>query len=127
MRNSVKFFLGGVVAATLIFVAFAFTAKQTENKEYLVIRLVETNEKNVEPIVQICDKEGNTKVLYDVLTTGSLGLDVRGNNTEYISELLNKYSAQGYNLSSTSVTSFNHNVNEFASTTYLITTFILEK
>ena len=120
MRNSIKFFLGGVVAATLIFVAFAFTAKQTENKEYLVIRLVEARSDFIVPLVQICDGKGNLISENKSLVNGAHGLDKDGMNTKSIALLLNEYSAKGYSLNSTSVSSFQDGFK-------LVTTFILEK
>lgn len=56
MKNSIKFFLSGTLAATLIFFVFAFTAKQNTNKKYLTIRVVEANAGYVNQMIQITDE-----------------------------------------------------------------------
>jgi hypothetical protein len=119
MKKSVKFFLGGIVAATLIFGALAFTTKQTENKEYVMVRVVETAEGMfAKPVIQICDNIGQLEIR-NVLVKGKYnGIDSDGKNTIQITKLINEFSAKGYKVSS---------LNNSFGTAHLVTTIIFEK
>ncbi len=122
MKNSVKFFLGGIVAATLIFAAFAFTTKQTENKEYVIVRIMEVVKGPIpgKPTIQICDEKGNYSVL-DIIEEGKkYCIDNEGKNTTAIAKLINEYGAKGY-----SMKSYNNSLG--GSALYSLTTIIFEK
>lgn len=132
MKTSIKFFLSGITATTLIFIAFAFTPKQNANKKYLTIRVVEGNASYVNQMIQVTDEEGELEIVRGEIVKGCYGLDVQGTNTKHINDLLNKYAAEGFRLVSTSVAALNHENTKSETLNgkgekLLITTLIFEK
>lgn len=119
MKNTVKFFLGGAVAAALIMGVFAFTNKQNENKGYVFVRVIE-NAGGLfgSPHIQICDENG--KYVKDgALETGKYGgVDSDGKNTVSITNLINGYAQKGYSVKS---------INQNSTGNYSITTILFEK
>jgi hypothetical protein len=132
MKISTKYFFSGIAAAVLVFLAFAFTTKQNNISKYLTIRVVEGNAKYVNQMIQVTNEKGELEILRNVIIRGSYGLDVKGNNTKNINDLLNEYAAKGYHLASTSVAALNHENNKSKTLNgkgekLLITTLILER
>lgn len=126
MKNSVKFFLGGIAVAILIFAAFAFTTKQTENKEYLVIRIEENALSNL-VIVQICDKNGRVNYSEEKVSKIKRGIfdDTNAVHTAKFSVLINEYSQKGYKLSSSNIEMIKYNGSTDSRVVY--STLIFEK
>lgn len=103
MKNSVKFFFGGIIATALIFGAFAFTAKQNTNKEYLIVRIIEDAESDL-IFVQVSGKDGMVEAGEEKLaeTEGGLYKNKKADHVSAIANVVNKYAAQGYIVKSSS-------------------------
>lgn len=127
MKNSVKLFSGLLLAATLIFSAFAFTPKkQNQNKEYLVIRVLEDADKDL-VFIQVSDKNGKVEITKEKLnkTKGGIFENEKGDHTTVMAKLINQYAQKGYSLTSTDAlfSGVNGQINNYK----MYTTLIFEK
>lgn len=124
MKNSVKFFFGGIVAASIVFGAFAFTTKQKENKEYLVVRVKELAGKKGFISYQTAYSDG--KVEYnteEIKEKEVIFSDKEAKITSKYSLIINKFALKGYRLVSSNSSFSNGGIRDF----FIVSTLIFEK